>query len=335
MSLKSLASEPLSVQREATSRAYLVWAGLGAVFLAVQIYVYAAWILSPDFQTTPVGPDPIPMIVRLVTIGYEITAMLLLVPVSIWFVRGLRRTGKVDTTRALMVGWLTAYWLDPFLNVFRPMFTYNASAVNYGSWAAHIPFWQSAGGARIAEPLFIIGPSYFYSFSTTCLIALWAMKCAEKLWPGLKNVGLTLAGFAGVWFSMELLDVAATRYMGLDAWPGAIRSLSFWPSSFYQFPVYEFLLFPAPFVVCAFLIRSANEDGDTFIERGISWVGAAQWRRNTLRILAFIAFCNLCNLTYTATMAVSSLAADPWPSAVPSWLQDGQCGAFTGLACHP
>jgi hypothetical protein len=160
------------------------------------------------------------------------------------------------------------------------------------------------------------------------------MRRAQTWWPGLKSVGLAFAGFAGVWLSMEILDIAATRYMGLDAWPGSIQSMSFWGGTFYQFPVYEFLLFPAPFVVCAFLVRSANADGDTAIERGISALGGPQWRRNTLRLLAFIAFCNVCNLTYTSGMALQSLIADPWPSQMPSWLQDGQCGAFTGISCQ-
>ncbi|MDE8345001.1 MAG: spirocyclase AveC family protein [Acidocella sp.] len=331
----SISTDPAAIPEAKASRGFAGWVILGVAVLCVQIYTYAAWVMSPDFRPTPPGSDPMPAIAHVSIAGYELFSMLILIPVVVWFVYGVAKTGKIDITRALMVGWLSAYWLDPYLNVLRPMFTYNASAVNFGSWASHIPFWHSAGGARIAEPLLIIAPSYFYTFSTTALIAVWVMNRAEMLRPGLKWAGLLLAGFIGVWFTMELLDIVATRYMGLDAWPGSVQSLSLWGGAFYQFPIYELIFFPSPFVACAFLIRSADARGDTAIERGISAMAGPQWRRNMFRIFAFVAFCNVCNFAYTGGMALTSLAANPWPAGVPSWLADGQCGAFTGLPCKP
>lgn len=323
MPTNSLSSGPAAVPLSKVNRGFVVWVVLGVIALAVQLYAYAAWIASPEFKPTLAGADPLPAIAKISILGYEFFSMLTLIPAIIWFVYGIARTGKIDPIRALMVGWLSAYWLDPFLNVLRPMFTYNAAAINFGSWASHIPFWQSPGGARIAEPLLIVAPSYFYAFPITALIALWAMRRAESLRPGLKWPGVTLAGFVGVWFSMELLDIVATRYMGLDAWPGSVRSLSLWGGTFYQFPIYELIMFPSPFVACAFLLRSGNAQGDTAIERGISELNAPQWRRNILRILAFVAFCNVCNFAYTGGMALTSLVADPWPVGVPSWLANG------------
>ena len=317
------------------ANAYVFWSIFGGFFLALQIYAYAAWIASPDFMPTPPGPDPIPPIVRYSTIGYQIFAMLSLIPALIWFVLGIRKTGKIDTTRAMMIGWLSAYWLDPFISFLRPMFVYNASAFNYGCWCTHIPFWHTPHGSRIAEPLLIIAPSYFYTFTFTALIALWAMQRARRQWPGVGNIGLALAGFAGIWLTMEVLDVVATRFMGLDGWLVSFRSVSLWAGTPYQFPIYELLLFPAPFVACAFLLYYVDADGYTVIERGLGSAGGGQWRRNGLRLLIFIAFCNLMNLAYTASMGIAATAADPWPAGVPSWLADGQCGSGTGIICQP
>lgn len=36
------------------------WAAIGAFFVALQLYVYAAWITSDHFKQTPVGDTPPP-----------------------------------------------------------------------------------------------------------------------------------------------------------------------------------------------------------------------------------------------------------------------------------
>jgi hypothetical protein len=307
-----------------SSRTVLFWAALGAVFLATQLYVYGAWVSSADFRPTLRGDDPIPDYSRIAMTVYEVLNVVTLAFVLPWFVRGLRHGREIDTTRLMMIGWLSAYWLDPFLNFLRPMFTYNAYALNYGCWCEFIPGWQSVNGSRIAEPLLIDGPSYFYAFTGTALIGLKFMKKAKARWPGIGTIGLTLAGFVGVWVSMGLLDVVATRYLHFDAWPIAFQRFSFWGGHFYQFPVYEFLLFPSTFIACAFLLLHADRGGRTAIERGVDSLGVSRGVRTFLRILAYIAFCNLLNLTYTTAMGVHALYADPWPTDMPSWLSNEQ-----------
>lgn len=322
----------LSATRPRGVAPVLIWAALGALFLALQFYAYGAWILSPDFRATPVGPDPVPARARIVMDVYQWVSMLTLIVVIPWFINGIRRTGTLDTTRLFMVGWLSAYWLDPFLNFLRPMFTYNAYGFNRGCWCEHIPFWQTPNGARIAEPLLIDPPSYFYTFAGTALAALWFMRTAKARWPGLESWGMGLAGFAGVWLTMGLLDIGMTYFFHFDAWPGSFQALSFWGGTFYQFPIYEFILFPSTFVACAFLIHHADPSGRTAIERGIERVAGAR-RQTFVRVLAFIAFCNVLNLAYTSGMGLHAVWADNWPKDMPSWLANEQCGPLTGIAC--
>ena len=197
------------------------------------------------------------------------------------------------------------------------MFTYDAYNTNFGCWCAFIPGWSSSVN-RIAEPLLIDAPSYFYTFTATALVALWVMRSAQRRWPAIGLGGLTLAGFAGVWVSMGLLDVAATRYLGFDAWPLAFQTVSFWGGRFYQFPIYEFLLFPTTFVACAFLLYRAAPEGTTAIEAGLRRF-APRWQP-ALRVLVFIAFCNILNFGYTSAMGVHAVFADAWPKDMPSWL---------------
>ena len=315
------------------SKTIQLWAALGAVFVVLQLYVYTRWILSADFRPTALGPDPVPQSAMIASTVYEILSMITLAGALVWFVRGICKTGHLDTTRLMMIGWLSAYWLDPWLNFLRPMFTYNAYHFNRGCWCEFIPGWQAANGSRFAEPLLIDPPSYFYTFTATALFGLACMRKAKAKWPDIGVFGLTLAGFVGVWMTMGLLDIAATRFMGFDAWPGGFQAASFWGGKYYQFPIYEFILFPSTFIACAFLIYKADSNGQTAIERGVEAIGGAPWRKTMARVLAFVAFCNVLNLGYTSAMGVHAMYVDPWPTDMPSWLANEQCGGITGIPC--
>lgn len=312
----------------------LLWAAAGALFLVVQAYVFAAWIMSEHFTASPVGDDPIPAISLYGVRFYEALSIASLVPVLFWFFRGIYRSGQIDNIRLLMIGFLSTYWLDPWLNFLRPMFTYNAYMFNRGCWCEFIPFWQAPNGRYIAEPLLVDAPSYFYTFAGTAYTGYVAMKYARKRWPNIGNFGLAFAAACSIWITMGLLDIFATRVLFFDAWPGAFQAASFWGGQYYQFPIYEFILFPSVFVVAAFVLFYAREDGMTVLDNGLDRVAPAtrQGRRTVLRVLAFIAFANLGNLSYTTAMGVHALYVDDWPE-LPSWLANSQCGTITGLTC--
>lgn len=311
------------------------WAAGGALFLFLQAYVYLAWIMSDHFQASPVGDDPIPAISLYGVRLYEVLSIASLAPVLFWFFRGISRSGEIDNIRLLMIGFLSTYWLDPWLNFLRPMFTYNAYMFNRGCWCEFIPFWQTPNGRYIAEPLLIDVPAYFYTFAGTAYSGYVAMQYARRRWPEVGNIGLAFVASCSIWLTMGLLDIFATRVLYFDAWPGAFQAASFWGGEFYQFPIYEFILFPSVFVVAAFLLLYAKEDGLTFIDKGIDLVAPAtnRGRRTLLRVLAFVAFANLGNLTYTTAMGVHALYVDDWPE-LPSWLANNQCGTITGIACE-
>jgi hypothetical protein len=310
-----------------------VWALLGVIAAVLQLNAYGRWILSPDFRPTEVGSDPIPEFSRISMTVYQWLSIITLVFVIPWFVRGIRQQGRIDATRLMMMGWLSAYWLDPFLSFLTPMFTYNASMVNFGCWCEFIPGWQTYNGRRLAEPLLVDGPAYFYTFTGTAIMGLWAMRKAQARWPGIGTVGLMLCAYPAIWIGMGALDVVATRYMHFDAWPGSLQSASLWGGQFYQFPIYEFILFPTPFVLCALLLLRTNSQGHTWIERGIEQLSITKLM-TALRVLAFMGFCNLLNFGYTAAMGVYAYHhADRWPQSMPSWLANEQCGGDTGIAC--
>lgn len=309
----------------------VLWAALGALCIVMQCYVFGAWIASSDFRPTDPGPDPVPPEVLNTIHNFERFSITLGLLALVWFAWGIWRNRRIDVWRLLMIGWLSSYWLDPWLDFLRPMFTYNAYATNFGSWAEFIPGWQSPNGSRIAEPLLIDPSAYFWNFTLATFIPYWVMRLVRSRWPGLPWPLLILTGFAGVWASMGLIDINATFNQRFDAWPIAFQSWSFFGGQPYQFPIYEFILFPSAFVACATLVLFSDENGLTVIERGSERFSGGV--RTALRILAFIAVCNLANFLYTTGMGIHALFADPWPKDMPSWLSDEQCGPVTGRVC--
>jgi hypothetical protein len=328
------ASSAISAQKS-PGYAIFLWAPLGAIFLLIQAIVFVRWASSDQFRATPVGSDPIPQLSLVGVQVYEVLSLVTLVPVLYWFINGIRQTGAIDNLRLMMIGWLSAYWLDPWLNFLRPMFTYNAYMFNRGCWCEFMPFWQSAHGSRIAEPLLVDAPAYFYTFGWTCWMAYLGMAKARVKWPGMGTAGLAFIGACCVWLTMGLLDIFATSVLYFDGWPGAFHAASFWGGTSRQFPIYEFVLFPSTFMAGAFLLLHAKADGTTVIEGGLDRLPLTRSGpgRAVARVLAFVAFANLCNLSYTTAMGVHALYVDPWPT-MPSWLANGQCGGGTGIECR-
>jgi hypothetical protein len=317
-----------TVKRSVTG---LIFAGVGAVFLVLQIHTFASWMLSPEFRATPVGADPVPANIKSIIDHYQIINSVVGVLALLWFIQGIIRHRGIGPVRLMMVGWLSAYWLDPWLSFLQPVFTYNAYAFNRGCWCTFMPFWQNPTGARIAEPLLVDPSSYFYNFTLVAVLAWLAMRWARKQRPNISMAALVLIGFVVIWCTMSMLDLFGTRYFGFDAWPITFRSVTLWAGQPYQFPIYEFILFPTAFVASALVLLSMGSNGLTAIESGLDQFSS--FARTALRVLVFIGFCNLTNLLYTTAFAIHGLAADPWPSNMPSWLADEQCGPKTGITC--
>lgn len=311
-----------------------IWAGLGAVFVAVQAAVYIRWVTSSDFRATPTGPDRISSTGLAMVRGFEVVSTVMAVIGLIWFIRGIYKTRRIDTPRLLMLGWLSSYWLDPWLNFLTPMFTYNSYAVNRGSWAGFIPGFHSANGNRIAEPLLINPANYFVTFTLVTFVALWAIRTVKRRRPGAPLWLVVLAGFASVWCTMSLMDVAGALIQHIDAWPGAIQGFSLHGGHYDQFPIIEFICFPTPFVIAGYLLYRRDANGLTPVERGSEQITGPRWKATAARILAVVALCNVLNLGYTTGIGtLTHYTTDHWPTDMPSYLTNGQCGGITDITC--
>ena len=136
------------------------WAVIGALAIAVQLYVYAAWILGGEAVRTPTGPDPIPGYVMVAAWILQILGPVGSLALLVWCIRQYQRTRRLGFDTLLAIGWCSMVWQDPGLNILRTQIFYNSYLFNRGSWATHIPGWVSPNGHLLPEPLLFTSLMY-------------------------------------------------------------------------------------------------------------------------------------------------------------------------------
>ena len=123
-----------------------------------------------------------------------------------------------------------------------------------GSWANFIPGFIAPNGSKIAEPLLVDPANYFVTFTSTVMAGAWAMRKVKEKWPKVNTFVQSLCAIPAIWVAMGILDVVATQFLHFDGWLIAKWDLSLFRGNFYQFPIYEFLVFPLAFLACALLV---------------------------------------------------------------------------------
>lgn len=316
----------------ARARPVLWWAGLGAGFLALQLYVLASWAGSADFRPVPPGPDPLTPLGTMTMWGVAIIFGGAAVAGLGWILSSLLRGRPLATIQILMVGCGTCLWQDATINLLRPVALYNTHYPNMGSWAEHIPFWFSPNGALNAQPLTFQSSLYFVMIPLWVVTAFGVMKLARRLWPRLVGPQLVLIAMAVITVAQTGAEVAMVRGE-IFAYGGVIRDLSVFPGTRWQFPVYGAFLWSIGTVGLGALLFWRDGAGRLAVEQGIERVRAGRLGRDVLRCLAMAGIANLAILTYYLPFMVISLYSDPWPGDFPSYFRNGICGAETGYAC--
>jgi len=314
------------------ARPVLWWAAIGAVFVALQVYIYISWIASGDATRTPTGSDPLTGATEIWLNGFQVLSVAAAVLIVAIVVRQSLRERRMSFDAMLVTAWVAVYWQDPIINYIRTSFFYNSHFFNVGSWTEQIPGWMSPNGALLPEPLAFVGSLYFWLGPGASLLTFWVMRRAKRRWPGLGNVGLV----ATAWLVMVALDLLAELIWvrtELYAYSGTIHGLSFWGGQRYQFPIYEAVLWPMMWTAMGALKYFRDDKGRSVVERGVDRVRAVRWR-TPLRVLAIIGFANVAMLTYNIAFQAFVLHNDKQPADYPSYLQNEMCGKGTRYACN-
>lgn len=316
------------------SNAIVWWAWIGAFFIALQIYIFGSWVMSPHFTPTPPGSDVMPWYTPYLIHIIQFGAPTIVLGGIAWTVWATRREGRVPTLSLIIFGWASAYWQDPLINYVRPAFSYNSHLFNYGSWCELVPGWLMPNGSKMPEPLLFGLGAYAFVIPATALIVALAMRTVKRLRPSTTNFQLIVVALITM-FWCDLVVEAFLVYTQIYAYTGSVHEISLWAGTLHQFPLYESVLGGGTVAATGSLFYFRDDKGHTLVERGIENLSIKRGL-TTLRALAISGFVNVVLLTYTILYIFVNLQLDPWPTEVPSYLRNGLCGEGSTVACpHP
>ncbi|GAA3207442.1 spirocyclase AveC family protein [Actinocorallia longicatena] len=316
-----------------------MWALLGGAILLFQISVWARWISGPNFERVPAGPSDPPTLMKAVLITWTVVIILGL-PAGVYFfiVRPWRRERRITLDGMLLVSCGLLFFQDPLLNYFNTWSTYNTWMWNQGSWVLDVPGWRSFGepGRMMAEPLLMNAPGYSYGVLLCTILGCWVMRRAKARWPGISNAGLIGVLIVWTFFFDLVIEGLFLMPMGLFTYPGAIRSLSINAGTYYQWPVYEGLMWGGVQAGLCALRYFTDDRGRTFVERGLDQVRGGFLRQQGTRFLAVFAACSVFFFVfYNLPAQWFAMHTDPWPADIQkrSYFMMGICGDGTGRLC--
>lgn len=332
----------LGAEVQSKSKPVQIWAVIGGLVLALQLYVWIRWITGPYFERVPTGPSDPPTFMKVILITWTAVTIAGL-PVGIYYfiVRPWRRERRITLDGMLLVACGLLFFQDPLLNYFNTWSTYNTWMWNRGSWVQHVPGWRSYGepGHMMAEPILMNAPGYSYGVLLCTILGCWVMRRVKARWPKINNLGLI--GVLLVWtFVFDfVIEGLFLMPMGLFTYPGAIQSLSVNAGTYYQWPLYEGLMWGGAQAGLCSLRYFTDDRGRTFVERGLERIKGGFAKQQGMRFLAIFAACSAFFFVfYNVPAQWFAMHAEPWPADIQkrSYFNMGICGEGTGRLCpHP
>lgn len=326
-------------QLQSAVKPVTVWAAVGGALLALQLYVWLRWITGPYFERVPSGPNEPPMYMKVPLLANAIILWVGL-PFAVWwfFIRPWRRERRITLDGMLFISMGLMFFQDPLLNYLNTWCTYNTWLFNRGSWTSHIPGWLSPEepGGQVAEPLLTNVPGYAYGVLLITIGGCWVMRKIKARWPHLSNLRLIAVTYALAFLFDFAMEGLVLLPIGFYTYPGAIRSVSINAGTYYQWPVYEGLMWGAVQTALCCLRYFTDDRGRTVVERGLDRVRGGFARQQFTRLLAIFAGVSACFFVfYMAPAQWIAMHADPWPHdhQKRSYFTGGICGAGTDRPC--
>jgi Spirocyclase AveC-like len=312
----------------------IVWlARLGAVFVALEVYVYVRWILSDKFVAAPVGADKIPGATLAWVRAWEGVCIVGGSVFIGWFIRKTLRDRAFPAMGVFVVAWLLAAWQDPGVNGIRPVFGYNSGFFNRGTWADFIPGWV-VKGAENPQPIWYWLATYFLFMPLAVLGIDKLISTTRRLIPR-----INIAGVVAVLFVMfTVLDIVIEQLfirMGLWAYPRVNHDWSLFTGTMNQFPLYEGVVFGGIVSVLTIVVYCfRDKDGHMITDAGIDKLRIKR-TVSVVRILALTAVFNMIMLIFNMGFNMVNQHADTMPAHVPSYFHNQMCGLGPNRSCPP
>jgi Spirocyclase AveC-like len=329
-----------SVATPRRTPAVVIWAWIGAFFLANALYWIIAWMMSPDFvptvpspQAEAETPDLTKKLILFFEVGSSLTALFFF---WLWFVKPKIQGGKVSFMGLLCLASLTSYALNPAENYYSYGIAYSSYLHNWGSWAFFIPGFSYPNQNQFPESPFMWGASFIWFNIALSLIFYGLWKFMDRRFPSMnlpvKIVILLVAGFCTD-VIVETIAIRATQTYG---YIGAIQKWSFFGGHWYQFPAFVGVITAVFWFGITSLMYYRDDKGHSWAERGADTLKISERGRTFVRFLALTgAIWSIAIVAYYIPIQWLYTHGDAFPEDTPHHLLNSHvlCGEHLGYQC--
>jgi len=318
------------------SLAIWYWAAAGVFFIGLEAWIFWQWYASGDMRFVNPGKTEIETWMYLMIVMNDIFWYLCILTVAWVFVIGPKlRTGKFSFDGLFVLSFATLWWQDPIFGFGSQGWSYSTTSINLGSWACHIPGWQSPGGCNVSEPLSWDFSFYFVLSAMAAIVGSMVMRKIKARFPALRDQWLWL-GFGFIITIFDFILEFSWVSMGMYHYAGINEYLSIFDDTRFKFPLFEGPLIGWLVSLWTAILYYRNDKGETLAERGLSQVQATGGKRTLIRFLALSGCVNaMFIIGYSMTSLFFQYHAGPWPEETQdrSYFTNGICGDGTTIVC--
>ena len=306
----------------------LIWAGVGAVFIAFELFVIGRWLTGPHFGRPPVDTGSVPDLTRnVIQITQIISPVVTIVIVIRFLILPWITNRRITFDGMLLIAWFGLWFQDPMGNLLTTQLYYSSAWYSLGSWTlGSTPGWISPAGNHLPEPILVMGFGYLWLGVSSSVFASWAMRTCRQRFPRTSALELVLLALV-ICVTLDVLAEVALAWAGTFAWPAAIDGLTLFYGRPYQFPMYEGVLFGGVFAAAATLRFYRDDRGNSWAERGIDRIAVPTRVKGGIRFLSVYGFMHLfMAVAYAIPMMLFATQADNY-LRYPSHLENGMCAS--------
>jgi hypothetical protein len=314
-----------------------IWAGIGLAFVLVHVYIIGKWITGPNFKHVPQGPSQPPTWMRVELIGWQVVSIPAVLALLYFLViRPWRRDRHVGIDGLFVIAGFSIFCQDVWSSAGNHWFTYNASMVNFGSWANDVPWFNAYGkpGHMLVEPILFLPAAYAYNMTIAAAVGCWVMRKFKSRRPQTSTAGIVAFGFVAMCAFDVLLEGIIFLPLGVFEYGGGHWNL--FSNTYHRYPLNEMVTIGAVFTALATLKFFRDDRGLTVVERGVDKLGLSPGKTLALRAFAVVGFVNLAMFAfYNVPNTLIGINGEPWPADLQqrSYFLNGICGEGTDRAC--
>lgn len=295
-----------------------LWSGFGIAALLAQAIVLGQWLASGDIGAPPTQYT-IPTSWRVLIWLAQGVNVVLLVVMTVLFVRQYRRDHRISLFAAYFWGnWFT-WWLAPIMIYETRSVAVSYAAVQVRDWGEYIPGWhppypemqieQVIGGQILMWPLSVAWP-------WAMLLIVATVNRRFPHWGRWRMAGVFVAAGLMADLIIEGFYIGTGTYI----FPYAIHSLSLFGGHWYQIPLLQLLQGLIWMATIPALMQWNSQRRNTVpsIFRGSETL--SRTRQTWLRLLAGVGLANLCLGGFVVCEAlIPLLGTSPPPADIPAW----------------